>query len=493
MLRLYGLSRAEFTADPSRWKALVHPEDHDFLFSRIRSLRQAGVHDDIQYRIIRPDGEIRHIRAGTVAIGSEGARSRLIGINLDITAERRSAAELHDAKEAAELASRAKSEFVALMSHEIRTPMNGIIGFTEFLRDSQLGPHQREWVDTIRTSGQALLSIINDILDFSKIESGRMVAYPVPTSVRQQVRDIFAIVSAAASAKGLRLSSSLDVSVPPWILSDSSRLRQILLNVVANAVKFTDTGCIDVRVTTEEDAAAQPLLVFHVIDTGPGIPVERASELFEPFRQLDLSAARRHGGTGLGLAISRRLCRLLGGEISIASTSPAGTVFRFHLPLEACAAPEIEHSFVRPPQPAAAPAEDSLRVLVAEDNAVNQRVICLLLSRAGYAPTVVSDGHQCLEKLRAENYAVVLMDCHMPMLDGYETTLRIRRGDAGEAARNIPIVALTASVMDADRLRCQQAGMDSFLSKPVSASDLITALDRVQTSLLDIEPNLVAG
>ncbi len=479
MLRLFGVSREEFDAEPIHWREYLHPDDRDYVVERIRILRQTGIRDDIQYRIVRPDGEVRHLRTGMVAVDTGSGQSRMIGINLDITAERRSAAELREAKEAAELASRAKTEFVALMSHEIRTPMNGVLGFTELLRDSPLSQHQLDWVETIRTSGEALLSIINDILDFSKIESGHLDVHVEAISLKRLVDDIMAIVSRAAALKNIAITSEIEDGIPFWVRTDGNRLRQILLNVVSNAVKFTDAGSVSVRVSAASDARQQPLLEFLVTDTGPGIPGDRAPEVFEPFRQLDLSAARRHGGTGLGLAISRRLCRLLGGDIEIGSTSPAGTTFRFYVPLDACEAPTAELASGKNPFHRVAAPGNAARVLVAEDNLVNQRLVSLMLERAGYSATIVSDGHQCLAALRDAPFDVILMDCHMPSLDGYETTRRIRTGEAGSGVQSIPVIALTASVMEDDRIRCLAAGMDSFLSKPVHSGDLLAALDRI--------------
>ncbi len=473
MLRLFGMSREEFEESPRKWTQFLHPDDSAVLARMIEFSRVGGARDDLEYRIIRRNGDVRHIRAGTVAVHTGGHRNRMIGINLDITAERQLDAALRDAKEAAELASRAKSELVAMMSHEIRTPMNGVIGFTDLLRDSPLTPDQRDWVNTIRTSGDALLSVINDILDFSKIESGQMDVDPTPTSLPALVRDVVALVVHSAHTKSIAVSSRLSPEVPSWILVDCGRLRQILLNVTANAIKFTDHGSVEIRVDVEDGR-----LVFLVTDTGPGIPPGRAAELFQPFRQLDSSAARRRGGTGLGLVISRRLCQLLGGDIAVASTSAAGTVFRFDLPIEICAEPQ------RPADPVAdvtGPTGQGrrARVLVAEDNAVNQRVIAMMLSRAGYSTTIVSDGIECLETLRTSAFDLILMDCHMPNLDGYETTRRIRSGDAGFGVMSIPILALTASVMEREREICREAGMDDFLTKPIHTKELVSAIERV--------------
>ncbi|MBL8933005.1 MAG: response regulator, partial [Archangium sp.] len=361
---------------------------------------------------------------------------------------------------------RTKSRFLANISHEIRTPMHGVLGMTDELLANDLPPEAKERISVIQRSGQHMVSLINDLLDLTKIEAGKLTLAPSPTDLRELVSDVSALFAPLAGRKGLTFSSTVDDAVPTWVSVDGARLKQVLTNLVSNAVKFTDRGTVTLRLGV---ASLEPLLVrFEVADSGVGISPEVLPRLFTAFEQGDPSTTRRHGGTGLGLALSRQLVGLLRGTLEIESTPSKGSRFFFSLPMP------ISRPRDLPSPPLGISLQPPLTVLVVDDNAVNRRVAEGLLQRAGYSVRTVTNGQEALDAIVAAPVDAVLMDCHMPVMDGFEATERIRKLDSPRA--RTPIIALTASASSEDREACQRAGMNECLAKPVSYNDLVRAI-----------------
>ena len=383
--------------------------------------------------------------------------------------------ELTDARDKAEQGSRAKSEFLANMSHEIRTPMNGILGMIELMLDMDASPEQSDSLRIVKDSAGALLSIINDILDFSKIEAGKLDLDLVPFSVRQCVKDTVCLLSVGAGQKGLALTSAVHPDVPEWINGDPLRLRQILLNLVGNAVKFTDSGSVSVTVSTTPRPDGQEL-EFAVRDTGMGIAPEKQRTIFQAFAQADGSMTRRYGGTGLGLTISSRLVEMMGGRIWVESRPGEGSCFRFTVH---AATPAHDEPLAPEPVEFLAVTADSqpLSVLVAEDHPVNQQIIVRMLERFNHSAALAGNGREVLQALTQQSFDLILMDVQMPVMNGLEAAQAIRRTERG-SGRHIPIVAMTAHAMKGDRELCLLNGMDDYLSKPVRMKELLEVLDR---------------
>jgi PAS domain S-box-containing protein len=465
----------------STFFARVHPEDTARLLQTLDRCIEDRTEYDSEFRILRSDGEARWLAGrGALIKDSEGRASRLVGVNFDITDRKEFERSLEIARQQANAANRAKSEFLANMSHEIRTPLAAILGSADALFPRIENEEHRELLQMIRSQGRLLLGILNDILDLSKIEAGRLEILREPTSVKAVVEEVRSLMGPQASEKGLNLATVFEGQIPAQINTDPLRVQQILLNLVGNAVKFTDDGSVTIGVRCEvEDSVAR--VVLSVRDTGVGIPPDRTEAIFEAFSQGNQEITRKYGGTGLGLTICEKLVRLLSGQITVRSELGQGTEFRVELPAGDASALQL----VDPQTLAEQSGESSesleferlpLRVLVVEDNRGLQIMLKRMLEQHVNIIELASNGEVAISEIaRATTantpYDIVLMDMHMPVLNGFDATQRLRTN-----GYSLPIVALTAGAMSGDRDRCLLAGCDSYLSKPVDRARLLDLL-----------------
>lgn len=465
--RIHGVPRSY---EPALAKAMefYHPDDEGQIKAAVEHSIESGADLEFEARIVRADGSVRHvISEGQAELTDQGQVVGLFGVFKDVTDDVMAKRELREALDRAEQATHAKSAFLANMSHEIRTPMNGVLGFAKLLSEAGLPEAQRQQAKMILESGNNMMRLLNDILDLSKIEAGRITMMEDPVDLRHVIGRSIELFASTAQEKGLQLQCRIGEDLPRWIRGDKLRLRQIIGNLLSNAVKFSQAGMITVSADIILDGDL-PRLELKVRDSGIGIDQSAHETIFEGFAQANSAIHQQFGGTGLGLPISRELARLMGGDLTVESQLGEGSVFTLSIPIYEANEDESDIAEIL------FPTRKSLagRVLVAEDNEINQKLLSAMLQKVGVAFEIVSDGKQAVAHVsdageRGEPYDMILMDIQMPVMDGYEATRELRKSGA-----NIPIIALTANAFPEDKERALNSGMQGHLSKPVSVDQL---------------------
>jgi PAS domain S-box-containing protein len=444
----------------------IHPEDRNgFEESYAEELSMPGSSRIREYRIVCPDGEVRWIRSKSYLVSDNDGRAlRSIGIAQDYTKFKEYEDSLKIAKEQAEAANAAKSMFLANMSHEIRTPMNGMLGMIQLAQISDTKEESDECLELAQKSADALLAIIQDILDITRVESGNLKIENKPFSIHEVLKDVLELFSAPAKERNNLFETAVKLDVPARLNGDALRLRQVLSNLIGNAVKFTQNGKIKVTIERERRGKENELR-FTVEDTGIGISPENIAKLFHSFVQVDSSYSKKYGGTGLGLAITKGLVTMMGGEIGVESTVGVGSKFFFSIPFSADALTASQADFRSGKGPLPVLSNPGVKILVVEDDEINQLVLSKFMRNLGYSITVAENGFKAIEAYREQAFDLILMDIQMPLMDGFETTRKIRTMDFNK--KHVPIIALTAYAMNSDRDRCIGAGMDDYVSKPL--------------------------
>ena len=455
------------------WLQFIHPEDRDRLKAEISDATRKLVTAEFEHRILSPDGTVRWVHVQSVPLTDQhGKLVSKVGTLNDVTQMRQMVDDLKRAKDAAEVANRAKDLFLANVSHELRTPLNGVLGMSDLLLDTGLNAEQLEMAEIMRQSARGLLSVVNDMLDLSRIEAGHLSIDYEPFDLRRTVFQTVSLFRADAHRKGVSVAIHYSPELRDCYIGDAARIRQILTNYLSNAMKFTLQGDIGIEVTGENKGSLiEVRLAVH--DGGSGIDPTDQKRLFQPFSQVDSSSTRSNGGAGLGLAICKRLAELMGGAVGVESSPGEGSTFWVRVQLQPATAG------LEPVAPRHhATAEGDARVLVVEDNPINQKVAVGALSRLGWPTDVAENGEAAIALCKAKQYAIVLMDCQMPEMDGYAATRWIRVWENSEGRPNVPIVALTAHAMAGEKERCLEAGMNDHLAKPIGLEELRDTLDR---------------
>lgn len=485
-----GYGSVEPWTDFEGWKRLVHPDDLEVASKSVGELASGQAQTcEFETRVRQGNGEWLWVmsRYKVVEKDARGTAVRLAAITYDISTRKRGELELRRAKEMAEQATRVKSQFLANVSHEIRTPLNGIVGMADLLLDTTLDAEQEEYVGVIRSSSDILLNLINDILDFSRLEAGRVKLVFLPFSVREMCSSLWSILRPRVEERNLVCSTTIDPNVPRTVCGDEHRLRQVLQNLLTNAIKFTAPGGrIDLEVRVLSHGDDHDVIEFAVRDTGIGIPPDKLESIFEPFTQGDGSMTRSVGGAGIGLANCTRLVGLLGGTIGVTSVLGEGSEFRFSAALWQ-PGKEPSPTMIRADEGRAQPIEHvssstERRVLVVEDNPLNQFLVRRLLEKQGFKVTIASTGSEAIRKYEEDEYDVVLMDIKLPEVDGLTVARLIRERERVLQTRRVPIIATTAHALDSDRERCLSAGMDDYVTKPLSSKELLEKILRVTSA-----------